>query len=619
MIANNRVFLLTDKRSFGESCYKHLCSYDSKLKVTLYLDFEKCLAEVRNKNVDLILVDKKIEELAFNSKLMAAVDSQEQIIYLGEKAFDTPDSVIMHDFNLSLKTFFQDGKSRQGNTVKDRIRAPDILAIGASTGGPAALLDLFADINTGLPFPIVIVNHIPPGEFSKSLAASISYNSKVKVHSAEHGMILKKGEAYICPGGKHLTVKKIKGQLKYAACLTDQAPPGSCTPSIDLTFASLSQLKFTNAAAIILTGMGRDGTKGAIELSKNNGCIYAQNPENCLITSMPKSVIESGCTSKELDLNELTYHINKKIFSFNNSQSCLLRRPLHQKNKAVNIQKKSSGDIKPSKVINENEVLVKFKRILESETENMGESDTPATLKRKLESLLKKFSVNDFDELYKLAMMKNSVKQAVIDHLTNHETFFFRDSYPYEFIQNVVAPDHIKKGENCRIWSAACSTGQEPYSLAMTLSSHIESHKLNMFKIMASDISRASLKQASNGIYSDSELKRGLPSKYLKYFSKKDSSYEINKSLKNLIEFRQVNLGQVPMDFPKFDVILLRYVLIYFDDHKKQIALSKVINHLKPGGYLILDPATSLKVKQKSVKPLRYKSQTIFIKQGGRK
>jgi two-component system, chemotaxis family, CheB/CheR fusion protein len=618
MIVNKRVFLLTEKRSFGESCYKHLCKYDSGVKVTLYLELDKCLEEVKNKNVDLILVDKKIELLPFNSKLISAVDSQEKIIYLNEKVFDTPNSPTLHDFNLSLKTFFQDEGHSEPNVVKERIKTPDIIGIGASTGGPAALLDLFSELNTGLPFPIVIVNHIPPGDFSKSLAASISYNSKVKVHLAEHGMILQKGDAYICPGGKHLTVKKIKGQIKYAACLTDQAPPGACTPSIDLTFKSLSQLKFTNAVGIILTGMGRDGTKGAVELSKSNGCIYAQNPENCLITSMPKSVIESGCTSKELDLNELAYHINKKIFSFKNLQVCLLKPPLHQKKEAVNIQKTLSRGVRQPKIINVNESLLKFKRILESETGNMGKSDTPATLRRKLEPLLKIFSVKDFDELYKLAMMKNSVRQSVIDDLTNHETFFFRDTYPYEFIHNVVAPDYIKQGKDCRIWSAACSTGQEPYSLAMALSSNIEAHRLKMFKVMASDISRASLRQASNGLYSESEIKRGLPSKYLKYFSKKDLSYAINKSLKDLLEFRHVNLEKIPIDFPKFDVILLRYVLIYFDDHKKQVALSKVINHLKPGGYLILDPATSLKVKDKSVKPLRYKSQTIFVKQGSR-
>ena len=150
----------------------------------------------------------------------------------------------------------------------------------------------------------------------------------------------------------------------------------------------------------------------------------------------------------------------------------------------------------------------------------------------------------------------------------------------------------------------------------MSLASKVHEKSLHKFHIMASDISRASLKQAAEGLYSQNEFKRGLPDKLSKFFIKEDRSYRIKLQLKKLIEFRQVNLGQIPLNFPQFDVILLRYVLIYFDEDKKQKALNKVIDKLKPGGYLILDPATSLKIKHPDIKQIRYKGQIIFIKEG---
>ena len=607
MKTNNQVFLLTENRNFGENCYKHLCTYDPKVDVTLFLNIEKSLESLIENNQALVITDRLLEKSKFNLSLRTLVKEDDRLFYLLEESLNDKTSEDFIKLDSRLQDFF-----KVEEEFNERIQVPDILGIGASTGGPAALLDLFAELNAGLPFPIVLVNHIPPGDFAQSLADSLTYNSKIKVHLAQHGMIMNKGEAYLCPGGKHLTVKKIKGKMQYAISLNDQAPPGACTPSIDLTFQSMSLLKFTNTAAIVLTGMGRDGTKGALEMAKNNGCIYAQNPDKCLIKSMPTAVVESGCCSKILDLKELAYHINKKIFSYKSMQGCSLN-PF--KNKIPKADQSTQKETKKYTTPKSSEdILNKFIGLLEKETANMGRSDTPATLKRKLESLLPKFSVKSFEDLYELAYSKNAVRQSVIDCLTNHETFFFRDHYPYQFIENIFIPEQLKKNMNTRIWSAACSTGQEPYSISMTLCSNLEPQKLSRFSIMASDISRASVRQASQGYYSESEVRRGLPSGYSKFFRKANDCFELQPGVKKLIDFRHLNLGLIPADLPKFDLIFLRYVLIYFDEAKKVQTLSKIINHLKPGGYLILDPATSLRMKDDRVKPIRYKSQIIFKK-----
>lgn len=202
--------------------------------------------------------------------------------------------------------------------------------------------------------------------------------------------------------------------------------------------------------------------------------------------------------------------------------------------------------------------------------------------------------------------------QSVIDQMTTNETLWFRDSYPFEYMKNKLIPE-LKKQSSFRIWSAACSSGQEPYSLGMLLD---ECSATAHSEVVATDLSSRVLEKAQKGIYQELELKRGLPKDRLRrYFSQigKDT-WQINPLLKNNIRFQPLNLLSVPYNLRNVDVIFCRNVLIYFSQENKTKVLNGLIDSLKPGGYLFLGASESLTRDCKPLEMVRCNPGLVYQK-----
>ncbi len=202
----------------------------------------------------------------------------------------------------------------------------------------------------------------------------------------------------------------------------------------------------------------------------------------------------------------------------------------------------------------------------------------------------------DINELYKKIKQgfNHKLISEVVDALTTNETYFFRDVHPFETLRTHILPELFKKREKEKrlsIWSAACSTGQEPYSIALILLEHFSTY-LKTFKVFiyATDISKKSVEKAKKGIYNQIEVNRGLPVNFLiKYFKQEGPHWKIDDKVKNMVKFDILNLLEVKQKVrEKFDVIFCRYVLIYFSNEVKQRVFKDIWNCLKPGGYLIL-------------------------------
>ena len=182
------------------------------------------------------------------------------------------------------------------------------------------------------------------------------------------------------------------------------------------------------------------------------------------------------------------------------------------------------------------------------------------------------------------------VRDKVVEAMTTNETLFFRDLTPFQTLETVVIPELLEKrkgSRTLRFWSAACSSGQEPYSLAMmwldmgNLAKEIE--------ILATDISVEVLDKARGGKYMQLEVNRGLPAKYLvRHFARQDMEWEISSSLRAMVQWKKFNLKDDPVLLGTFDVVLCRNVLIYFDIETKRHILRNIRKTLAPGGYLIL-------------------------------
>jgi len=186
----------------------------------------------------------------------------------------------------------------------------------------------------------------------------------------------------------------------------------------------------------------------------------------------------------------------------------------------------------------------------------------------------------------------------VIDALTTNETLFFRDFHPFETLRLHILPELIERRAALRrlsVWSAACSTGQEPYSLAMMLLEHFPQLTGWNIQILATDISPTVLARARTGRYSKLEVNRGLPASYLvRYFQPDGKDWVVKENVRRMVDFRELNLIGSWAGLGLFDVVFIRNVLIYMEQTTKLDILGNVRRHMASDGTLLLGSAESL-------------------------
>jgi chemotaxis protein methyltransferase CheR len=186
----------------------------------------------------------------------------------------------------------------------------------------------------------------------------------------------------------------------------------------------------------------------------------------------------------------------------------------------------------------------------------------------------------------------------VVEAMTTNETFFFRDKIPFDHLKDAVLPALAQARASrraLRIWCAASSTGQEPYSIAMLLKEMTALFGGWRIEIVATDLSQAVLEKSKAGLFSQFEVQRGLPIQYLvKYFTQQGELWQLNADIRGMVQHRQLNLLQDLSQLGTFDVIFCRNVLIYFDQRTKAGIFGKIARMLEPDGVLALGAAESV-------------------------
>ena len=207
---------------------------------------------------------------------------------------------------------------------------------------------------------------------------------------------------------------------------------------------------------------------------------------------------------------------------------------------------------------------------------------------------------------------KPALAKEVIESMTINETYFFRDRAPFDKFRDVVMPKVIAARSNersLRVWCAASSTGQEPYSLAMLLHEHFPELRTWKVFLLATDLSREVLARAREGKYNQMEVNRGLPAALLvKHFEQRGTHWQLKDEIRGLVDFRELNLAQPWPALPRMDLVLLRNVMIYFDVDMKKDILSRLVRVLRPDGYLLLGGAETtfnLSEAYRRVEPLK--------------
>lgn len=205
-----------------------------------------------------------------------------------------------------------------------------------------------------------------------------------------------------------------------------------------------------------------------------------------------------------------------------------------------------------------------------------------------------KANLKTVDDLISRVMLSQDglLTQELIDALTTNETYFFRDVHPFDYLRDTLFPEIIKRKalSRClRVWSAASSTGQEAYTIAMVLKRNFPALDGWKIEILGTDLSSAALKRATEGVYSDMEVKRGLPDEYrARFFRPQGPQWVIDPAIRAMVSFKQLNLAANWMAMGPFDLVFLRNVLIYFDAVSRKDIVSRVHRVLEPQGVLMV-------------------------------
>ena len=220
-------------------------------------------------------------------------------------------------------------------------------------------------------------------------------------------------------------------------------------------------------------------------------------------------------------------------------------------------------------------------------------------LESRLAPLARKEGLPSIDDLITVVRSRRDERliAQVVDVMTTNETFFFRDKTPFDHLKDAIFPvlAQARRGSRIRIWCAACSTGQEPYSIAMMLDQNPALTGGVPVEIVATDISDRCLERARQGLFTQFEVQRGLPIQMLMhYFTQQDDHWRISERLRQMVSFRKMNLIEPAYNLGQFDIVFCRNVLIYFDGPTKGAVLDRIASTMNPGGFLLMGAAESI-------------------------
>lgn len=442
-----------------------------------------------------------------------------------------------------------------------------MVAIGASAGGLEAINDLFDNMPSETGFSFIIIQHLSPDHRSL-MGELLTKHTSMQVFEAEDNMIPKANCIYLIPSRKVITLKN--GRLRLEEKIRDHQP----NTAIDIFFESLAKDRGDKAIGVVLSGTGTDGTKGIQEIKNNGGIVVVQDPLTAQFDGMPNSAIGSGYAdlilSPEMIGDELLEFIREAplLRSFNelsqHEESLMLE--------VIDLVYKTTGHD-----------FSNYKR---------------PTTNRRLAKRMAEQNIRSISEYYKyLQANADEIRKLSKEFLLN-VTRFFRDEDAFESIKTVVVPNLLsakEPGDVIKVWTVACSTGEEAYSLAMVFDECMrEQNKTDIeVKIFASDISQETIEIASRGIYAEEQVKGVSPDRLKRFFVKEGNFYKIAPALRKLIVFARHDVVKDP-PFSKIDLLTCRNMLIYMNPILQKNVLQKLHFAINENGYLFLGPSENI-------------------------
>lgn len=464
------------------------------------------------------------------------------------------------------------------------IPLPHVIVVGASAGGVEALSTLVSTLPTPFPAPIVIAQHLDPTRPSH-LEEVLARRSTLPLETARDQQVLQAGHIYLAPPNQQMRL--VDGRLTLHATAEERF-----RPSIDLLFASAAETYQERVIAVILSGTSSDGAAGARQVKAAGGTVLIQDPATALYPEMP------------LSLSPTTVDIVAPLERI----GPLLSEVLAEPETVVKPEEQKSVDT-----------------FLEDLRGRMGldftHYKTPTILRRLQRRMLATSSSTLSDYTEYLAAHPQEYQQLVSSFLIK-VTEFFRDPELFEYLRAKIVPDLIEharqQGQDIRVWSAGCATGEEAYSLAILLTEALEAleEPTPKVRIFATDLDTDAIAFARRGIYPLAAL-AGLSEEFIdRYFLRRDDHCVVKKHVRQLLVFGQHDLSQRAA-FPQMDLVVCRNVLIYFTSELQQRSLQLFAYALRDRGYLVLGKAESTGQLAEYFAPVN-KPLKVYRRQGER-
>ncbi len=438
--------------------------------------------------------------------------------------------------------------------MSDNIAGVPLVVVGSSAGGVEALTTLVGTLRVPFPAPIVIAQHLDPTRPSH-LGEILARRTALPVVTVADHAILQAGTVYVVPADRHVQITDHDMTV-----LPDGA--GRPKPSIDLLLSSAAIVYGEQLIAVILTGSGSDGAVGGRAVHEAGGTVVIQNPATAAYPGMPSSLAPQT-VDIIADLPQIGPILHDLLAGT-----------------AVPAAPEASPDLDS---------------LLEQVRGYSGidfHAYKPATILRRLQRRITATQCRDLAD-YALYLQNHSEEVGrLVSSFLIKVTEFMRDPELFTVLRTQVLPElltaHRPRGQELRIWSAGCATGEEAYSLAILVREAL-GPDLGGFtvKIFATDLDADAVAFARQGVYPASAL-AGLSADLIaRYFSIGAGGYAINKQVRSLVIFGEHDLGQ-HAPFPQIDLVLCRNVLIYFTKELQQRALQLFAFALRDGGYLVL-------------------------------
>ena len=466
-----------------------------------------------------------------------------------------------------------------------------IVGIGASAGGVEVLRQFLGHLPSDTGAAFVIIQHLSP-DFKSVMKELLQKCTDMPVSELTDNILPEPNHIYLMPGNKNVILQF--GMLT----LEERRAKNQLNLPIDKFFHSLGSDLEENSIGVILSGSGTDGSRGARTIKEKAGVLLVQSPESAEFDGMPNALIQLDIADDILPPEELAVKLSEVIKLDRGGKKAIVEG----ENGLFHIQK---------------EWFDKIIAHVSRKTDIVFSEYKTATLQRRTEKQMVINRCDDLKSYFELLQENEEKTETLARDFLISVTRFFRDAEFFKELEEQVIPamfSRLRPDETCRVWVAACSTGEEAYGIGILISEYLRKNNLNReFKIFASDVNKKSIEIASRGMYFPNIL-ADVPLQYMeRYFKKEGECYEVRTFLREKMIFAVHNVIKDP-PFIKMHLISCRNFLIYLKQETQTKVLKTFYFSLRENHHLTLGPSESLGELSQGFKNLN-RPWNIFLKE----